>query len=73
MKYKTRFCEGYWADEPERIFTVKIALGEWDGIEDEEDDSIFYYMNNEELNLGTNLSEGFVITEIEILESENDN
>ena len=37
MKYETRWCEGYWVDEPERIFTVKIALGEWDGIDDEEE------------------------------------
>ena len=47
------------------LFTVKIALGEWDGVDDEEDNSIFYYMDNEELDLGTNLADGFVITGIE--------
>ena len=65
MKYETRWCEGYWTDEPEHIFTVKIALGEWDGVDDEEDNSIFYYMDNEKLELGTNLADGFVITGID--------
>lgn len=63
-KYKTVYCCGYYADEPERTYTVNIALGEWDGIDDEEDQAIFYYMDNEPLELGTNLCDGFVITEI---------
>ena len=45
MKYVTKVCEGYWEDEPERIFPVTIALGDWDEEEDWEDEQIFYYMS----------------------------
>ena len=65
MKYKTVGCEGYWADEPDRIFSVNIALGSWDGVEDAEDEGIFHYMDGEPLELGTNLADGFVITAME--------
>jgi hypothetical protein len=65
MKYKTVWCEGYWAYEPDRIFSVNIALDSWDGVEDAEDEGIFHYMDGEPLELGTNLADGFVITGME--------
>ena len=65
MKYDTRECEGYWMDEPERFLPVTIALGDWDGLEDDEDQEIFYYMDGEPLKVGTVVSEGFYITRIE--------
>lgn len=65
MKYKSVYCEGYYAHEPEVIYSVKIALGSWDGVADEEDESIFYYTDGEEIELGTNLADGFVIIGIE--------
>lgn len=69
-KYKTVWCEGYYAHEPDRIYSVKIALDSWDGIEDEEDRAIFYYADGEEIELGTNLADGFVIISMEEIKNE---
>jgi hypothetical protein len=64
-KYETRDCEGYWEDEPERIlYPVRIALGDWDGVEDLEDEEIFFYMDGEPLKVGAVVADSFVITEI---------
>lgn len=64
MKYETVWCEGYWSGEPEHIYEVKIALGGWDGVEDYEDEGIFFYMDGEPLEVGTVLDDGFVITQV---------
>lgn len=64
-KYTTKYCEGYWMDDPEHIFNVTIALDEWDGMEDGVDQSIFYYMDGEPLKQGSIISDGFLITSIE--------
>jgi hypothetical protein len=65
-KYETKYCEGYWEDEPERLlYPVKIALGEWDEVEDLEDQEIFYYMDGEPLKRGMIISESFLVTAIE--------
>lgn len=64
MKYNTVSCAGYWEGEPERIFEVTIALDGWDGVEDADDERIFYYMDGEPLEVGTVLDDGFVITKI---------
>lgn len=65
MKYQIRECEGHWLDDPESVYAVRIALDEWDGIEDSEDQEIFYYMDGSSLEVGTVVSEGFLITNIE--------
>lgn len=65
-KYQTVDCAGYWEDEPERIlYPIRIALGEWDGVEDLEDEEIFFYMDGEPLKVGAVVADGFIITEIE--------
>jgi hypothetical protein len=64
MKYKTVWCEGYWTDDPENILDVKIALGSWDEVEDLEDESIFYYMDDEPLQVGLVIADDFTITEV---------
>ena len=65
-KYTTRECSGYWDDEPDRILHgVTIALEEWDGVEDLEDEGIFFYMDGEPLKIGSVVADGFVITEID--------
>jgi hypothetical protein len=64
-KYKTVECEGYWEDEPDNIYSVIVALGEWDGIEDAEDEKIFFYADGEPLKVGAILADNFVVTEIE--------
>lgn len=64
MKTKTVTVEGYWQDEPSRIYTVLVALGEWDGVEDEADRDIFYYMDGEPLSVGDTIAEDFIVTEI---------
>ena len=63
-KNEIKFCEGFWEDEPNNIFSVNVALGEWGGKEDYEDEQIFFYMDGEPLELGATISEGFVITYI---------
>jgi len=65
-KYQTIDCAGYWEDEPERIlYPIRIALGEWDGIEDLEDEEIFFYMDGEPLKVGAVVADSFIITEME--------
>ena len=68
-KYETKYCEGYWEDEPDNIYPVNIALGEWDGKDDYEDESIFFYMDGEPLVVGAVVADSFVITNVE--ETEN--
>jgi hypothetical protein len=63
-KYTTKQCEGYWEDEPENIYSVTVALEEWDGTEDYADEQVFYYMDGEPLKVGAIVADGFVITEI---------
>jgi hypothetical protein len=65
MKYDIVNCEGYWLDDPDHILGVSIALDSWDGLEDGIDESIFYYMDGEPLKVGSIISEGFLITEME--------
>jgi prolyl 4-hydroxylase len=51
-KQTTKTCSGYWEDEPTRTISgVRVALGEWDGVEDAKDESVFYYMDNEPLQV----------------------
>lgn len=63
-KYTIKECEGYWQDDPLHVLTVHVALEEWDGQEDGVDEGIFYYMDNDPLNVGAVISEGFLITDI---------
>jgi hypothetical protein len=65
-KYTIKECSGYWVDDPLRIITgVRVALEAWDCEEDHEDESVFFYMDNEPLRVGSFIAEGFVVTEIE--------
>jgi hypothetical protein len=64
-KYETKLCEGYWEDEPDNIYSVNIALEDWDEVEDHEDESIFFYMDGEPLVVGAIVADSFVITNIE--------
>jgi hypothetical protein len=43
---------------------VLIAKGCWDEIEDSDDERIFYYADNQELQVGDIVSDGFVLIEI---------
>lgn len=47
MKYQTITADGYWIDNNEPFIGMTLALGEWDGIEDAEDERIFYYLDGE--------------------------
>ena len=64
-KYETKVCEGYWEDEPNNIYSVNIAMGDWDGKEDYEDEQIFFYMEGEPLVVGAVVADSFVITSVE--------
>ena len=64
-KYETKVCEGYWEDEPNNIYSVNIAMGDWDGKEDYEDEQIFFYMDGEPLVIGAVVADSFVITSVE--------
>jgi hypothetical protein len=64
-KYTIKVCSGYWDDEPDRILNgVNVALEAWDGVEDFEDESVFFYMDNQPLQVGAVIAEGFTVTEI---------
>jgi hypothetical protein len=65
MKYTTKTASGYFEDEPANIYDVTIALEEWDGAEDAEDEGIFFYMDGEPLIVGAIVADSFVITEVE--------
>lgn len=65
-KYTIKVCSGYWADEPTRILSgARVALESWDEAEDHWDESIFYYMDNQPLQVGAVIAEDFIVTEIE--------
>jgi hypothetical protein len=65
-KYTIKTCSGYWADEPTRIYNgVRVALESWDKVEDHEDESVFYYMDNQPLQIGSVIAESFTVTTIE--------
>lgn len=64
-KYTTKTARGHWEEEPDHIYDVTIALEEWDGVADFEDEVIFFYMDGEPLTIGAILGDGFVITEVD--------
>lgn len=70
MKYDTIRAQGFWLPdtplEQNRVhfMDVLIAKGDWDEIEDAEDERIFFYMDGTELNEGDIISDGFVISKI---------
>jgi hypothetical protein len=65
MKYLVKTCSGYWNDDPSHTFAVRISTDTWDGMEDAEDESIFYYTDGEPLAVGMIVCEDFVLTEVE--------
>ena len=68
-KYETRICTVFSLPDPRStkvdFFDATIALGSWDEIEDAEDERIFYYMDGEPLEVGTIVSDDFVVVRIE--------
>jgi hypothetical protein len=72
MKNQTKICRICNVPMPNdrkvHFMEVKVALGEWDGVEDHADESIFYYMDNEPLEEGTIIAEDFIV--VNIYESE---
>jgi hypothetical protein len=65
-KYTVKTCSGYWVNEPLREFSgVRIALEEWDGLEDLDDEGVFYYMDNQPLEVGTIIADSFTVSHIE--------
>jgi len=63
-QYETKWCTVLDTHNG-RSFDVKIALGFWNEKEDAEDESIFYYMDDEPLQVGGYVCEDFVVTHIE--------
>lgn len=69
MKYQTWKCRGFYLPTDPTIASVGfmdvlIAKECWDGIEDSDDEKIFYYADNQELQIGDIVSDGFVLIEI---------
>ena len=69
MKYQTWKCRVFEIPTDPRaasvnIFDVLIAKNSWDEIEDADDEKIFYYADNQELQVGDIVSDGFVLIEI---------
>jgi len=62
-KYNTFEVEGRW-EEGTDVFTVLFSDDSWDGVEDAEDERIFYYTDGEPVNVGDVVADGFVITNV---------
>jgi len=60
-KYSTVVVDGYWLDNKEKFCGMVVARGSWDGVEDAEDQGIFYYLDGA-APVGEH--EGFFITNI---------
>ena len=56
---------GYWKDEPQRTYTVKVSLGTWNERDDLADLGIFYYTDGEPIKVGDTIAEDFIITDIQ--------
>ena len=77
MKYDTYKCTGFWlpenTDEQKINFMdVLVAKGDWDGIEDADDECVFFYMDGKELKRGDIIADEFVVIEIHEQESGNE-
>lgn len=44
---KIILADGYWKDDQHQFFNKRVSLGDWDGLEDEKDENIFFYLNGE--------------------------
>lgn len=70
MKYTIKTVSGYWNDLPEpvtpMIVDVPVALEEWDGEMDKEDEGIFYYMDGQPLAPGMIIAGNFVVTGVNV-------
>lgn len=44
-KYTTYYVNGFWHDDGSRFEGMCVACESWDGIEDAEDESIFFYLD----------------------------
>ena len=64
MPYVT--VSGYWVDQPhERLQGLRVELGAWDCVENAKDDNVFFYMDDEPLQVGDVIAGDFRVTEIE--------
>ena len=63
-KYKKVLAVGYWTDTKEPFYGMVLALGEWDGVEDAEDEGVFYYLDGAD-PIGAH--DDFYITKVEEL------
>jgi len=69
MKYDTIHAQGFWLPDSSterkvHFKDVLIAKGDWDEVEDYDDECIFFYMDGAELSEGDIISDGFVVTKI---------
>ena len=65
MKYKYIEASGYFDEQTNNVFNVKIATEGWDGKCNYDDETIFYYLDNDEtIKEGDTISDGFIITKI---------
>jgi len=62
-KYNTYEVEGRW-EEGTDVFAVLFSDDSWDGVEDAEDERIFYYTDGEPVKVGDVVADGFVITNV---------
>jgi len=70
MKYNTMNVTGFWlpdnsAQQNVHFKTVLVAKDDWDGIEDADDENIFFYMDGKELKRGDIIADEFVVIEID--------
>ena len=58
-------CKGYWINDKQSFQGMIVSDGEWNGLEDAEDEAIFHYTSGEPV-VGEH--DEFVITEAEIID-----
>ncbi len=60
---KIQTVDGHWLDD-DTVYTVRVSIDSWNGIEDDEDASIFYYTDGDPIEVGDIIASDFVITKI---------
>lgn len=60
---KIQTVDGHWLDD-DTVYTVSVSSESWNGIEDDEDASIFFYTDGDPIEVGDIIAGDFVITKI---------
>ena len=65
MKYETVDVFGYWESYPWHKVVLTVALDDWDGVHDAEDDRIAYYAGKMVPKAGDRIAQHFIVEKVE--------